>query len=454
MKNNTLFKIEKQPDSVLLNSKGSACVLGLVIGLLTCQQAKAQFVNLGGVKVDNSTTLSIDMNYINTASGSFINDGNVHIFQNWKNDGLVSFSQSSEGTTLFRGIQQQQIEGKETSNLQNVVFDNLSDLTPFDLKTTIAVGNNSDFKNGIINALDPKDKGLMIFNEKAKHTNAGDQSFVDGRVQKQVEKYDKIEEYHKSKIDTIFQYPVGNDLFFRPSYYSLNPSSGDAYVTQYFHKNSADLHSHDLKEESIITINNQEYWEVTQIDGTDKIVLSITLDKDTTPTEFFDKDSNTQLAIVRWDARAGKWINEGGVLSEDVSGEAYSNLLTSQVNKPVSGYGIFTMAIVEKSDPPPPGVIVYNAISPNDDGHNDAFLIEGIKNFPDNSVEIYNRWGVKVYEAKSYNESDNMFRGYSDGRGTVKRGDKLPTGTYFYILRYNNGEKGVEQSGYLYINNQ
>jgi gliding motility-associated-like protein len=444
MKNNTLFKIEKQPDSVLLNSKGSACVLGLVIGLFTCQQAKAQFVNLGGVKVDNSTTVSIDMNYINTASGSFINDGNVHIFQNWKNDGLVSFSQSSEGTTLFRGIQQQQIEGKETSNLQNVVFDNLSDLTPFDLKTTIAVGNNSDFKNGIINALDPKDKGLMIFNEKAKHTNAGDQSFVDGKVQKYVDKTPA------KTTDTIFQFPVGNDLFFRPSYYGLDTASQNAYATQYFHKNSNDLHSHESKETGIITINNQEYWEVTQIDGTDKIVLSLTLDRDTTPAEFFDKDSNTQLAIVRWDPRAGKWINEGGVLSDDITGEAYSNLLTHQV----SGYGIFTMAIVEKSDPPPPGVIVYNAISPNDDGHNDAFLIEGIKNFPDNSVEIYNRWGVKVYEAKSYNESDNMFRGYSDGRGTVKRGDKLPTGTYFYILRYNNGEKGVEQSGYLYINNQ
>ena len=454
MKNNTLFKTEKQPDSVLLNNKGSACAIAVMVSLLACQDIKAQFVNTGSVKVNDNTAVAIDMDYINTESGSFINDGQLNIFQNWKNNGRVTYSELSEGNTFFRGMQQQQIEGSKTSNLQNVVFDNLSDITPFDLKTTIAVGNNSDFKNGIINALDPTDKGLMIFNEKATHKNAGDQSFVDGRVQKQVEKYDKIEEYHKSKIDTIFQYPVGNDLFFRPSYHSLNPSSGDAYVTQYFHKNSADLHSHDLKEESIITINNQEYWEVTQIDGTDKIVLSITLDKDTTPSEFFDKDSNTQLAIVRWDARAGKWINEGGVLSADVSGEAYSNLLTSQVNKPVSGYGIFTMAIVTKKPDVVYDVIVYNAISPNDDGHNDAFLIEGIKKFPDNNVEIYNRWGVKVFETKSYNESDNMFRGYSDGRGTVKRGDKLPTGTYFYILRYNNGEKGIEKSGYLYINNQ
>lgn len=443
MKNNTLFKIENQPDSVLLNSKGSACVIALMVSLCASQDIKAQFFNSGEVKVKDNTIMSVDMNYINATSGSFINDGNVHIFQNWKNNGTVSYSQPSAGTTFFRGNQVQLIEGKETSNLQNVVFNNLSDLIAFNLKTTIAVGNQTDFRNGIINALDTIDKGLVIFNEKALHINAGDQSFVDGKVRKKLD-------LNPKKGDTIFQFPVGNDLFFRPSYYGLNSSSENVYETQYFHKNSGDLHSHDLKDPTIITINNQEYWEVTQIDGADKIVLSLTLDKDTTPTAFFDKDPNTELAIVRWDPRAGKWINEGGVLSEDISGEAYSNLLTHQV----TGYGIFTMAIVEKTIVINPDVVVYNAISPNDDGHNDAFLIEGISQYPDNNVEIYNRWGVKVYDATSYNESDNMFRGYSDGRGTVKRGDKLPTGTYFYILRYKKGDKGVEKSGYLYINNQ
>jgi gliding motility-associated-like protein len=112
------------------------------------------------------------------------------------------------------------------------------------------------------------------------------------------------------------------------------------------------------------------------------------------------------------------------------------------------------MALIKKPVQDVEDVIIYNALSPNDDGLNDSFVIKGINKFPDNQVEIYNRWGVKVYDAKSYNESDVMFRGYSDGHATIKRGAKLPTGTYFYILKYNIGQKVKERTGYLYINNQ
>ena len=61
---------------------------------------------------------------------------------------------------------------------------------------------------------------------------------------------------------------------------------------------------------------------------------------------------------------------------------------------------------------------------------------------------------MKVYEAKSYNESTVMFNGYSDGRTTISRDEKLPAGTYFYILNYNNGTGYVKKIGYLYVDNQ
>ena len=59
-----------------------------------------------------------------------------------------------------------------------------------------------------------------------------------------------------------------------------------------------------------------------------------------------------------------------------------------------------------------------------------------------------------MYEAKSYNESTVMFKGYSDGRTTVSRNEKLPDGTYFYILNYNNGASYVKKIGFLYVDNQ
>ena len=71
----------------------------------------------------------------------------------------------------------------------------------------------------------------------------------------------------------------------------------------------------------------------------------------------------------------------------------------------------------------------------------------------DNTVMIYNRWGVLVFEREGYNQT-NAFKGNSEGRVNVQQGDGLPEGTYWYILRYKNQSAGnvTEKAGYLYIN--
>ena len=98
------------------------------------------------------------------------------------------------------------------------------------------------------------------------------------------------------------------------------------------------------------------------------------------------------------------------------------------------------------------GVTVYTGISPNGDGVNDVFVIQGIQNL-ENTLEIYNRWGVKVYEATNYGRNDNFFRGISEGRSTIEERDELPVGTYYYVLEYvlPSGER-KNRAGYLYIN--
>ena len=96
---------------------------------------------------------------------------------------------------------------------------------------------------------------------------------------------------------------------------------------------------------------------------------------------------------------------------------------------------------------------VYNAVSPNGDGSNDFFRIEGLDCYPDNRVEIYNRWGVLVFERDGYNNADKSFKGISEGRVTISQSEGLPTGTYYYILKYKDTVgKGQEKAGYLYLN--
>ena len=96
---------------------------------------------------------------------------------------------------------------------------------------------------------------------------------------------------------------------------------------------------------------------------------------------------------------------------------------------------------------------VYNGMSPGSDGFNDYFKIAGIEKYPNNTVKIFNRWGVVVYEAKGYGIGDKLFMGISEGRITITKNQKLPEGTYFYVIEFEGENPGRERyTGYLYIN--
>lgn len=98
-------------------------------------------------------------------------------------------------------------------------------------------------------------------------------------------------------------------------------------------------------------------------------------------------------------------------------------------------------------------VEVFNVITPNGDGIHDVLTIAGLENFPNNTIKIYNRWGVLVFVTKAYNTQGNVFDGTSNGRVTINKENKLPVGTYFYILDYQDVTNNMKsKSGYIYIN--
>ena len=90
---------------------------------------------------------------------------------------------------------------------------------------------------------------------------------------------------------------------------------------------------------------------------------------------------------------------------------------------------------------------IYNEFSPNGDGVNDYFTIDCIENYPNNTLEVFNRWGNLVYSKKGYS---NDWDGTSNGRATLKKEELLPVGTYYYIL--NLGDGTPPRADWLYIN--
>ncbi|HQQ93674.1 MAG TPA: gliding motility-associated C-terminal domain-containing protein [Bacteroidia bacterium] len=83
-----------------------------------------------------------------------------------------------------------------------------------------------------------------------------------------------------------------------------------------------------------------------------------------------------------------------------------------------------------------PEIIFANAFSPNGDQKNDIWIIDYIDQFPGSTVEIYNRWGERLYQTEDY--PSKPFN------GKFKEKD-LPVGTYYYIINLklpnNKGNK-------------
>ena len=98
-------------------------------------------------------------------------------------------------------------------------------------------------------------------------------------------------------------------------------------------------------------------------------------------------------------------------------------------------------------DPDLCDLLVPAVFTPNGDGDNDYWEIMGIGAFPDNNVQVFNRWGEMVYFKEGYN---NEFNGRANTRTQMNGGDGLlPTGTYYYVVKVY--ETGDTYTGYVYI---
>ena len=72
---------------------------------------------------------------------------------------------------------------------------------------------------------------------------------------------------------------------------------------------------------------------------------------------------------------------------------------------------------------------VVDLFTPNGDGVNDTWTINFLDNVGNYALKIYSRDGTEIYETNNYT---------NDWDGTYK-GNDLPEGTYWYIIKADNG---------------
>jgi gliding motility-associated-like protein len=89
-----------------------------------------------------------------------------------------------------------------------------------------------------------------------------------------------------------------------------------------------------------------------------------------------------------------------------------------------------------------PAIRIPNAFTPNGDGRDDTWQIEFIEQYPDNTVNVFNRWGNKIFSAENYSRANEW-------RGDIN-GQPAPVGTYYYVV-VTKGPLGKSYAGSITI---
>jgi gliding motility-associated-like protein/uncharacterized repeat protein (TIGR01451 family) len=152
-----------------------------------------------------------------------------------------------------------------------------------------------------------------------------------------------------------------------------------------------------------------------------------------------------------YDASTGIWT-----IGNMANGESEQITITATVNS--SGNYLNTATIegnetdtnlvdnVSTIIPVPTDFFIPEGFSPNNDGVNDFFVIRGILFYPNNTLTIYNRWGIKVFDESPY---VNNWGGKSM-LSIQFCGDDLPVESYFYVLDLGDESKTIK--GIVYLN--
>lgn len=106
-------------------------------------------------------------------------------------------------------------------------------------------------------------------------------------------------------------------------------------------------------------------------------------------------------------------------------------------------FNFYKFTLIVRNCPP----YIPQVFTPNQDGFNDWFNIQGLYNiFENHKLLIYNRWGSLIFEGNN----TNPWYGKAN-KGLANKGNLVPVGTYFYVLHLNDTHS-KPLTGWVYVN--
>jgi gliding motility-associated-like protein len=114
--------------------------------------------------------------------------------------------------------------------------------------------------------------------------------------------------------------------------------------------------------------------------------------------------------------------------------DTFTYVLFDEEGIAIADTAISTIVIVADNSRVP--VVIYNVITPNGDGYNDKWIIDGIEEYPDNEVMIFNRWNDEVARYNNYNNTTRVWSGENQKNNKI-----LPSATYYYVVKLRSENK-------------
>ena len=378
----------------------------VICGVLTFANAQEAFHNYGNIQVHNAATVGFHLN--------LINDGTFD-----QNMGLVGFYKD-QGQITISGAFPPVFYDAEVAVENGLI-----------LETSLGVNNNGNLIFG--NIVTPRGQSSI-------YSNFMDFSFYTGESG-----LSKVDGYAAITNKESFVFPVGDQERLRPltlesvainalakcAYFFEDPNSSNSLNT---------IFNTDLKASEFMSISDKEFW---RIEGDVPSQITLTWDV------FSDipglAEYMTDLKVVGWSKTANQWVNLGNTSTE--GGRDYGSITSEEVVP--NDYEIITIGGNDDALETFQTIELDNYfMTPNGDGQNDILELDGITQSPNNSLQIFNRYGVMVYSKDNYM---NEFDGRSNRNSALQQDAGLESGVYFYILTMHDLRQ--KHQGYLYISN-
>lgn len=192
----------------------------------------------------------------------------------------------------------------------------------------------------------------------------------------------------------------------------------------------------EIKPQTIAAVSTVEFWRLEgEVNGTISLLWNARSNISAIAEEV------GMVTLMGWSKTLNRWQSIGNTA---VGGDLSNGFITSAPFIP-NDYEIITFGSLAE----PEDILTLDnyLLTPNGDGINDFLVIPELDQSPNNSLQIFDRNGIKVFEQINYT---NEFGGVANvGDFIINREQGLPEGVYFYVISLI--DLSLNYQGFLYL---